>query len=211
MYLSKLVLNERERTVQRDLSNAHALHQRIMQAFPDEQRDNPCADWNVLFRLEPDSGIVLVQSGIAPNWTHLPSGYCSDRTDQPIQFKPFEPQVNHFQPGQRLQFRLKANPSKRDKQTRKLIGMFHQTDQIAWLERQAEQHGFTLLGVDVIPTPNVFGVKEKGKAPIRILTVMYQGILEITDSAQFINAMQQGIGRGRSYGCGLLSVARLPH
>ncbi|NJP10756.1 MAG: type I-E CRISPR-associated protein Cas6/Cse3/CasE [Leptolyngbyaceae cyanobacterium RU_5_1] len=208
MYLSKLILNERDRTVQHDLSNAHNLHRRIMQAFPDQQRDNPRADWQVLFRQEPDSSIVLVQSGIEPNWTHLPRNYLSDRTDHPIQFKPFNPQVSHLQPGQILQFRLKANPSKRDKQTRKLIGMFHASDQMAWLERQSSQHGFKPLGVDVIPTPNVFGMKAKGTAPIRILTVLYQGMLEITDSARFIEAIQHGIGRGRSYGCGLLSIAR---
>lgn len=207
MYLSKLVLNERDRFVQRDLSNAHALHQRIMQAFPDEQQENSRANWNVLFRQEPDSSIVLVQSSIEPNWTHLSTRYLM----QPPNLTSVDFATSRLEPGRVLQFRLKANPSKRDKQSRKLIGMFHQADQIAWLERQASQHGFKLLGVDTFPTPNVFGVKEKGKAPIRILTVLYQGILEITDSALFINAIQQGIGRGRSYGCGLLSIARLPH
>uniref|UniRef100_B8HWH7 CRISPR-associated protein, Cse3 family n=1 Tax=Cyanothece sp. (strain PCC 7425 / ATCC 29141) TaxID=395961 RepID=B8HWH7_CYAP4 len=205
MYLSKLVLNERDRTVQRDLSNVHALHQRIMQAFPDEQRENPRADWNVLFRQEPDISIVLVQSEIEPNWTHLSYNYLL----QPPQLTSVNFVTSRLEPGRAFQFRLKANPSKRDKQSRKLIGMFHQADQIAWLERQAEQRGFKLLGVDVIPTPNVFGMKEKGKPPIQILTVMYQGILQITDSAPFINAIQQGIGRGRSYGCGLLSIARV--
>jgi len=207
MYLSKLVLNERDRTVQRDLSNAHTLHQRIMQAFPDEQRHNPRADWEVLFRQEPDSSIVLVQSRIEANWTHLPTHYLTSSPN----FTQVDLAASRLEPGRIFQFRLKANPSKRDKQTRKLIGMFHQADQISWLERQASQHGFQLHGVDVIPTPNVFGMKEKGKAPIRILTVLYQGILQITDSALFITAMQQGIGRGRSYGCGLLSIAQIPH
>lgn len=211
MYLSKLVLNERDRTVQRDLSNAHALHQRIMQAFPDEQRDQPRADWHVLFRQEPDSSTVLVQSGIEPNWNHLPPNYLSDRMGMPLGVKPFDLEPSQLELGRVFQFRLKANPSKRDKQSRKLIGMFHQTDQLAWLERQAEQHGFKLLEVSVIPTPNVFGIKGKGEAPIRILTVMYQGILQITNSALFIQALQQGIGRGRSYGCGLLSIARIRH
>jgi CRISPR system Cascade subunit CasE len=209
MYLSRLVLNERHQTVQRDLGNAHALHQRIMQAFPDEQRESPRADWNVLFRQEPDSSVVLVQSGIEPTWTHLPPKYLSDRLDHPLEVKPFEPQASYLQPGQILQFRLKANPSKRDNQTRKLIGLFKEADQLAWLERQASQHGFKLMGVDVVPTANVFGIKTTGKAPIRLLTVIYQGTLQVTDSALLINAIQQGIGRGRSYGCGLLSIARL--
>ncbi|MGY3252698.1 hypothetical protein ACVW01_000527 [Thermostichus sp. MS-CIW-19] len=35
MYLSRLILNERQLLVQRELSNAHALHQRIMRRFAD--------------------------------------------------------------------------------------------------------------------------------------------------------------------------------
>jgi len=211
MYLSKLVLNDRDPIVQRDLSNAHALHQRIMQAFPDEEPANPRANWNVLFRQELDSEVVLVQSGIAPNWTHLPSGYLNDRAETPVYVKPFDPQVSYLEPGRILQFRLKANPSKRDKDTRKTIGLYHQTDQLAWLERQATRHGFTVHGVDVIPTPNVFGSKAKGNSPIRIFTVLYQGMLQVTDSQLLLTALYAGIGRGKSYGCGLLSIARIQH
>lgn len=204
MYLSKLVLNERDRIVRRELSNAHDLHRRIMQAFPDEQRDKPRADWNILFRQEPDSDVILVQSEIEPAWEQLPPGYLANHA-----VKTFDPQTIQLGVGRTVQFRLKANPSKRDNQTRKLIGLFRESDQIIWLERQATQHGFKLQGVDVIPTPNVFGVKTKGISPIRILTVLYQGILEVTDSALFIKGIQQGIGRGKSYGCGLLSIARI--
>lgn len=203
MYLSQLVLNEHDRTVQRDFSNAHDLHRRIMQAFPDEQRDKPRADWNVLFRHEPDSGVILVQSAIEPNWSQLKQGYLAT---EPIT-KPFDLEASQLIEGRVVQFRLKANPSKRDKQTGKTVGMFYQPDQLAWLERQAARHGFHLLSVDVVPTPNVFGVKTKGTPPIRIFTVIYQGILQVTDPSLFVAAIQHGIGRGRSYGCGLLSVA----
>jgi CRISPR system Cascade subunit CasE len=210
MYLSKLVLNDRDRTVQRDLSNAHTLHQRIMQAFPDEKLDHARADWNVLFRQEPDSEVILVQSHLEPNWTHLPPGYLSDRTDKPLHVKPFDLEVSQLPPGRILQFRLKANPSKRDKATGKTIGLFRQADQLTWLARQAERCGFTVHGVDVIPTPDVFGNKAKGTAPIRIFTVLYQGILQVTEASLLLTALQQGIGRGKSYGCGLLSIARQP-
>lgn len=204
MYLSQLVLNERDRTVQRDLGNAHTLHQRIMQAFPDENRDNPRADWNVLFRHEPDSAVVLVQSVIHPDWNRLQQGYLTKHDT-----KPFSLETSQLNEGRIFQFRLKANPSKRDSKTGKTIGLFHSTDQLAWLERRAAQYGFQLLSVDTIPTPNVFGVKGKGTSPIRIVTVLYQGVLQIIDPVLFNTALQQGIGRGRSYGCGLLSIARL--
>jgi CRISPR system Cascade subunit CasE len=207
MYLSKLILNERDRKVRADLSNAHDLHRTIMQAFPDEQRKNPRADWNVLFRQEPDTNIILVQSTAQeePDWSQLPAGYLTD-----YHSKPFKLQASQFQPNQIFQFRLKANPSKRNKETGKIMGLFFQPDQINWLERQAKHHGFDLQGVNVIPTPNVFGKKSKEGSPIKIFTVLYQGILQVKDSSLFFETIQQGVGRGRSYGCGLLSIARIP-
>ena len=161
MYLSKLVLNDRSSSVRHDLSNAHALHQRIMQAFPDQQPGNPRAGWNVLFRQEPDSDVVLVQSGIEPNWTQLPPGYLSDRAEIPVHTKLFDPQISQLEPGRILQFRLKANPSKRDNETRKTIGLFRPADQLAWLARQAERHGFSVHGTNIIPLPMCLATKPK--------------------------------------------------
>jgi CRISPR system Cascade subunit CasE len=206
MYLSKLVLNGRDRKVCADLANVHNLHRSIMQAFPDQQRDQPRADWNVLFRQEPDSDVILVQSDceIEPDWTQLPQAYLLNHTN-----KPFDLQGSQFTVGQVLQFRLKANPSKRDKQSGKLIGMFYEPDQLAWLERKGTQSGFAVKGVDIIPTPSIYGSKVKGKPPIKIFTVLYQGILQVEEPSLLVEAIRQGIGRGRSYGCGLLSVARL--
>ncbi|HEY9814404.1 MAG TPA: type I-E CRISPR-associated protein Cas6/Cse3/CasE [Candidatus Obscuribacterales bacterium] len=205
MYLSKLVLNESDRAVQRDLSDAHKLHQRIMQAFPDDlESDRPRQDLHILFRQEPDSNVVLVQSAIAPNWSILPSGYLQEHHQ-----KEWQLDIDQCSSGRILQFRLRANPSKRDNQTRKTIGLFHEADQVAWLQRQAERCGFRLHGIDVIPSPNVFGIKKGGKAPIRITTALYQGVLEVVEPELFLNAVRQGIGRGKSYGCGLLSISRI--
>jgi CRISPR system Cascade subunit CasE len=205
MYLSKLVLNERDHKVYADLSNAHNLHRTIMQAFPDKDRDNPRADWNVLFRQEPDTNIILVQSTFAeaPDWSQLPAGYLSN-----CDSKPFNLQAEQLGPDRIFQFRLKANPSKRNKETGKIMGLFYEPDQITWLERQAERHGFVLKGVNVIPTPNVFGKKAKGSSPIKIFTVLYQGILQVKEPALVFETICQGVGRGRSYGCGLLSLAK---
>ncbi|MER3435877.1 MAG: type I-E CRISPR-associated protein Cas6/Cse3/CasE [Leptolyngbya sp. ERB_1_1] len=210
MYLSKLVLNGRDRTVQADLSNAHKLHQRIMQAFPDEQREHsversyrPRDDWNILFRQEVENDVVLVQSEIEPDWSKLPPRYLVNQA-----VKAWDLEATQFSAGRVFRFRLRANPSKRDNQTRKTIGLFHRPDQLAWLGRQAKRCGFQPHGVDVIPSPNIYGFKGDGSSAIRISTALYQGILEVTDPLPLLTAIQQGIGRGKSYGCGLLSIAR---
>jgi CRISPR system Cascade subunit CasE len=204
MYLSKLILNDRDRQVSRHISNVHDLHRGIMQAFPDEQREKARADWNVLFRLEPDSNILLVQSSLEPDWSKLPENYLS-RKD----WKPFDLDVNQFPVDRLLQFRLKANPSKRDKATGKTVGLYYQPDQVNWLHRQSERNGFKVESIDTIPTPNLWGKKKESKDSIKVHTVLFQGILKVQDPSLLVSAIQQGIGKGKSYGCGLLSLSRI--
>ncbi len=204
MYLSKLMLNSQNTQVYRDLGNAHALHQRIMQGFPNEQRHQPRADWNILYRQEPGSQIILVQSDIVPGWNRLPQDYLEHHDTKSLALM-----LTHIMVGMTLQFRLKANPSKREHGTGKTRAINHRAEQVAWLERQAAHHGFNLLDVDVVPVPNIYGRKVKTSAPIKIIGVLYQGALQVSNPELFTHALRCGIGRGRSYGCGLLSIARL--
>lgn len=205
MFLSQLILNERQSLVHRELGNAHKFHQRIMQAFPDEEdRASPREDWHILFRHEPDSEVVLVQSVLEPDWSKLPDGYLKHHAVKAVNLG-----ADQLSSARVFQFRLRANPSKRDAKTKKTIGFYHRPDQLAWLERQGDRCGFRLHNTDVIPAPNVFGIKKQGTAPIRITTALFQGVLEVTDSDSLLSALKTGIGRGRSYGCGLLSLARM--
>jgi CRISPR system Cascade subunit CasE len=204
MYLSQLVVNSHKQDVYRDLADAHKLHQRIMQGFPDEQHQQPRAEWNILYRQEGDSSVLLVQSDITPDWSRLPSGYLANHNTKSLALM-----LNQLEVGKQLQFRLKANPSKRDHLTRKIIGLTKRSEQIEWLERQSARSGFKVLSVDVMPTPDIYGRKSKAPQPIKIFSVLFQGALQITDVELFTQALRQGIGRGRSYGCGLLSIAKL--
>ncbi len=111
--------------------------------------------------------------------------------------------------GQLLQFRLKANPSKRDKKSHKTVELWRMEEQQQWLARQAVKHGFAVHTVDWIPNTKIYGRKPNQKDPIRIACVLMQGVLEITNRELFIKALCEGIGRGRAYGCGLLSIAKL--
>jgi CRISPR system Cascade subunit CasE len=210
MYLSRIILNDRDRKVRHDLSNIHNLHRSIMQAFPDieplpdEEQKRVRADWQILFRLEPDSNVLMVQSELEPDWDKLPLTYLTQH-----QCKLFQPEVSLFPVDRLLRFRLKANPSKRDKETRKTVGLYYQPDQEAWFSRQASWSGFSVEGLDIIPAANLWGTKEKGQPQIKIHTALFQGVLKVQDPDLFVKAVRQGIGKGKSYGCGLLSLQRL--
>ncbi|MFS8882694.1 type I-E CRISPR-associated protein Cas6/Cse3/CasE [Synechococcus sp. R55.3] len=207
MYLSRLVLNERQLLVQRDLSNSHALHQRIMHGFPDQPTQTPRSDWCILYRQEPDGYTVLVQSAIQPDWSRLPKGY----VQRDPEVKTFDLTAEVLAKGKCFRFRLRANPSKRDKKTHKIVGFFRFADQLEWLCRQGQRHGFEVLAAEGIPSPNIFGIKKEIPGLVRIYTVLFQGILRVTDAEALVKAVQQGIGRGRSYGCGLLSLSKISH
>jgi CRISPR system Cascade subunit CasE len=46
----------------------------------------------------------------------------------------------------------------------------------------------------------------KGEYPVTLSQAKVFGYLTVTDREQFIKSFQQGIGRGRAFGCGLLQI-----
>ena len=72
-----------------------------------------------------------------------------------------------------------------------------------WLLSKADKHGFQVNNFNV--TQSTWKKFENG---IAFLSVTYEGILTITDVAMFKEALINGIGRGKAYGMGLLTIIR---
>ena len=78
-------------------------------------------------------------------------------------------------------------------------------ERLAWLERKAAQNGFIILQAE-----ETAGEKSRAVHPrenggeLYLDTYQYTGILRITDADRFRNAVQKGIGTGKSYGLGML-------
>ena len=43
---------------------------------------------------------------------------------------------------------------------------------------------------------------------MKILSVTYEGTLEVTDVERFKKALTEGIGRGKAYGMGMMTIVR---
>jgi CRISPR system Cascade subunit CasE len=216
MYLSRLLLNPRSRQVQRDTADPYQLHRTIMKAFV-EKRD----DAGVLHRLDiyPDSGtaVLLVQSSCPPDWTALAEG---DYLLPPDPFSglpnPAVKQINLLlRRGQRLRFRLRANPTvkkarrdeKGERRNSNRVPLVHEAQQVEWLQKRAQAHGFCLLHLEIGHAQALRGHKGDDGRLIKLYTVQYDGRLQITDPTQFQEALAKGIGPARAFGCGLLSLA----
>ena len=205
MYLSKIHIPWR-------LSkNSYHLHQALWKLYPergDEQR-------NFLYRVEQlERGIgthILMQSMIRPQQSE----------DSPVilDWREYNPV---FSSGQRLRFRLRANPVKTIKDSRKgtvekkgktytktvRVPLIHEEQQQAWLERKLQ--GIAQLETLIIqPEPILYFRKTKENRSGKIQPVLFDGILRITDPDAFSALFQTGIGPAKAFGCGLLTVKRV--
>ncbi|MDI5982165.1 type I-E CRISPR-associated protein Cas6/Cse3/CasE [Amycolatopsis magusensis] len=213
MYLSKLALDVRSRHFRRDYANVHDMHRTVMSAFLDLPDTTTAARQHhgVLWRLDTTtSGFTLyVQSRTQPNWKNLPQGHLTATPET----RTLQPLLDAITPGRKLAFRLVANPTKCDSKTRKRLALREPDQQIQWLVRKGEQHGFviptTLTGQpDIAPslTPALTGTKPT-TGTITIVPTRYDGHLIITNPHHFTTTLQTGIGRAKAYGCGLISLA----
>ena len=214
MILSKLILNNRSGRVRSELGNLYQLHRTLMNAFPDG-RDRESV--RLLFRVESSRAfdtpgtIVLAQSSALPDWSLL-----EERRDNnypylslPVQQKVFD--WPESMEGCVYRFCLRANPTKRDKQTQKLFAVCDEEALYAWLERKAGQYGFAVEpgGITLRKMPKQTEYKAKGLEEMTHAVTDFSGVLQVRDDAKFKQALTVGIGRGKSFGCGLLSIVRV--
>lgn len=239
MYLSRLILDARRPRVRRDLGDVHQLHRTVLSAFPQAPEGSSAREhFEVLYRAEPIAAApalvrLLVQSGAAPDWSHLPGdvlGPALDGRGNPA-VRRVDEEYDRIVTGARLLFRLRANPTKQlsdrtpgrqDRLVGKRVALLREEEQLAWLARQGERHGFRLLATELsaeIPAAQAaLQAAECGRRPSRDGTetmpltfgaVLFTGHLEVTDAEQFRATLAGGVGRGKAFGFGLLSVASL--
>jgi CRISPR system Cascade subunit CasE len=203
MYLTRLTLDPRSAQARRDLADAYEMHRTLARAFVADEQSAPA---RFLWRLEAGSNAwatptVLVQSAQTGNWSAV--------QDQPnylqreIESKPFDLQT-WIEGGARYRFRLLANPTVTRQGKR--YGLVGEQEQLAWLSRQGERHGF--VAEAALVTASDVLASRKGDSRISLQRVRFEGRLQVRELAAFSRALEQGIGPGKAFGCGLLSVGR---
>ena len=215
LHLSRLFPSARHRHTARDLGSPYALHQTLRWAFPGAgQPDATLPDgerllWRREVATDPETGeavpALLVQSVTPPDWGALNArdpGYLSGWDVRTLD-------LGHaLTPGRVLHFRLHANVTVRRVDERGHTarhGLHHPDEQLAWLDRQGDRHGFQVLGADIAGAGRVR--TRKGRATITLHAVTFEGALQVLDPAALEGAVRGGLGHAKSLGCGLLSLA----
>jgi CRISPR system Cascade subunit CasE len=221
MFLHRIHLDPRCREARRDLSDPYQLHSTLCRAF--NTPDKKCPEGEFLWRLEPETDPagcprILVQSKSMPDWIGIGVLGWLANADSAIDLKA-RLKLDSLKTGQRFRYRLRANPCVTREGKR--LGLLRADEQETWLERKGKQHGFSLpqlasfvfsespqKHVDVrISQEQMLRGKQHTGNGIRVYSVLYDGILMVTEPDNFRAALQAGIGHGKAMGLGLLSVA----
>ena len=220
MFLNRIHLDRRCREARRDLSDPYQLHSTLCRAFC--KPDTKCPEGEILWRLEPEtdstgSPRILVQSKSLPVWAGIGVQGWLAQAEPPIDLKD-RLKLDALKVEQRFRFRLRANPCVT--RNGKRLGLLRLEEQEKWIERKAGQHGFSLpllasfdlsqslpQRVDVrISQDQMLRGKQRSNNAIRIFSVLYDGILNVTEPDKFRSSLRSGIGHGKAMGLGLLSV-----
>lgn len=223
MFLHRIHLDPKCREARRDLSDPYQLHSTLCRAFCDPDRKCPAGE--ILWRLEPETDStgcprVLVQSRASGDWSRIGVRGWLSSADPAINLKE-RLKLDSLKVGQRFRFRLRANPCV----TRggKRLGLLQLEEQESWIERKAQQHGFSLprlasfdfseteqprVDVRVSQEQMIRGKQHTGNG-MSVFSVLYDGVLTVTEPNNFRDVLNTGIGHGKVMGLGLLSVVPL--
>lgn len=205
-WLTQILLDTRSRQVRDDLADVVAMHRRVMKLIPDRYADNPRHAAGVLYRVEDDNRRprLLVQTRVEPDSTRLPTGMGSAQT------KRLAPLLAALHTGLAVHYRLVANTSKRlaknpNASRHAPVVPLRGADAELWWTRRAPECGLSLRTVHMRPMPDLHG--RRGERDVRHAATRFDGIAVVEDPDALRSAVLTGIGRAKSYGCGLLSLA----
>lgn len=204
MYLSRVSLDRKNHDVIKALSSPHVMHAMLASCLPSSSERS-------LWRVDPLGGglALLLQSHTPP--TRAPFSLDDWET------RPYGTLLGKIQVGQVWRFRLCANPVHSVKTSEESRGKIfaHVTvdQQKQWLLKKCQTHGFSICRTgdgylfDVVER-DIKNFKRK-EARVTLATAVFEGVLQIEEASLFCDKLKNGIGRGRAYGCGLLTLARM--
>ncbi len=206
MYLTQMRLDRSNRRTLAALAAPSKFHGAVETAFPGPRQRN-------LWRIDTRGGqdYLLVLSEEKPDLSQAAAQFAPP--GEGWQTKDYGPLLDRIQAGSRWQFRLCANPtySKKGAEPRGRVCAHSTTkNQIKWLQDRCEKHGFSLDPEDFTVTRVKWYRFKKGAAgkEVAFLTVTYDGILEVRDPEAFRETLCHGMGRGKAYGAGLMTLVR---
>ena len=213
MFLTRCEINPARRDARTLLASPQRLHAAVLAAFPDGHAV-PTAGGRVLWRLDEGAHDVVLYlvSPTPPDLSHVVESV--GRPTYGWETRDYDPLLGKITAGDRWAFRLRANPvhnapradSPGRGQRLAHVTVDQQTD---WFLRQARRYGFSVPGTepDMVVRSRRTIRFARGARTVTLSTAVFEGQLHIEDPDLARAALTGGIGPGKGYGCGLLTLA----
>lgn len=206
MFISKLQLDPKKRETARALQNRGILHTAFENSVEGKRP-------HVLWRLEPDMSILAISNEI-PYLGDIQVQFGNDMVKPSC--KPYEPYLDTICTGDLMRFRVTVNPvinkSDGSKNGKDVPLNLRRTKNYPfcaedWIIKKLEERGASVCSIRDIGHETSYFLKEGRRIPIFI--VSYSGLLNVIDADLLKDAMREGIGGKKTYGCGLLTAIRI--
>lgn len=206
MYLSRIALDTGRRETMRALYTPSILHGAVESSFPGNRARR-------LWRIDLLRGqtYLLLLSAERPDLSGVQTQF--GFPGQGWETKDYQPLLEKISEGSTWRFRIACNPtqsiSAEEGKRGKVKAISVVARQREWLIRQGTQHGFEVQEnqFDVVGSEwKKFSKGNENGREIVLLKATFEGVLTVTDVPAFVEMLTSGLGRGKAYGMGMMTV-----
>ena len=207
--LTLLEINPSNQRARKDMRNLYEMHRTMMSVFPQASSDSPREEFGVLWRTEVSDKVqLLLQSAVAPDLARLYEGNYIKQA----QTKSTDAFLDSISDGENLRYAATMNPttikSSAGGRHRKRLVVPLRDCNAWWSDR------LTTVGAEALDASHCRSMQDMhcpggNKVMYPVAQIRTEGFLKVTNAERLRAALRSGIGRGKSFGCGLLTVARI--
>ena len=206
MYLSRLALDTGRRETMRAICTPSILHGAVESAFPGERERR-------LWRIDQLRGktYLLLLSAAHPDLSEVQAQF--GFVDCKWETKDYQPLLDRIVNGSGWRFRIVCNPTRSVSTEAGKRGRVEAITiaarQREWLIQQGQRHGFAVREdqFDVVSSEwQRFSKGNENGREIVLLKATFEGMLTVIDAPVFVEMLTGGLGRGKAYGLGMMTV-----
>lgn len=219
-FFSRLLINPQRREARKLLASAQAMHAAVQACFPpDTQMDGGRLLWRL--DIQHPTYTLYILSPAEPDLRHLQEAIGWE--SRPGETAAYANLLNKLEDSQNWAFRLTANPVKSlpagNGKRGKIVPHVTVEQQQGWLAYKAPQWGFEVLPHEDSEELNLLvthrqdlnfsrkdSARNNQRGRVTLRQAQFEGVLKITDAELFKQALVNGMGRGKAYGCGLMTL-----
>ncbi len=207
MNISRVEIDIATRRKIKELTHLGAYHNWVEQSFPEEieRKERTRKLWRI-DKIQGKNYLIII-SKEQPDISLLEKYGVKGSGES----KSYDAYLDSLKQGERMRFRVTLNPcitlsrgSGNRGETKPHVTLEHQ---LQYLLDRSEKNGFRLNASEYTIVERGYEIfRRKNQRPIRLIKVVYEGVLRIDNLELFKKTLTEGFGKHKAYGFGMMTV-----